>query len=45
MTTILDICMYKQEILNHIKKVFPDSKEYSNEIASWVEAVHNDTTY
>lgn len=44
MTTILDIHKYKQEILNHIKKVFPDSKEYSNEVESWVEVVHNGTT-
>lgn len=45
MTTILDIHMYKQEILNHIKKVFPNSKEYSNEVESWVEVVHNTTKY
>ncbi|QHZ59847.1 hypothetical protein HWD03_gp116 [Alteromonas phage vB_AmeM_PT11-V22] len=45
MATILDIHMYKQEILNHIKKVFPNAEEYSNGVESWVEVIHNNIKY
>ena len=43
--TTLEVFMYKTEVLNYIKKVFPHSEQYSTEKESWIEVHHTDRYY
>lgn len=45
MTRILDQVNYKDEVVEHIRKIFPDTKWRSNEKESWVEVEHKEKEY
>lgn len=45
MTRILDQVIYKDEVVKHIRKVFPNTEWRSNEKESWVEVKHKEKEY
>lgn len=42
MTRILDQVIYKDEVVEHIRKIFPNTEWRSNEKESWVEVKHKE---
>lgn len=45
MTTILDQVQYKEQVVEHIRKIFPNTEWFSNEKESWVEVKYKEKEY